>query len=605
MPRPLRTDRTRFVSLLALCLLIVAGVGCERVQGQSPALAPLALTDATSRIEAWPAVTVLFDTERRLTIADAPASFGRFQRPTTSYATLGVSPAAVWLRIPVDVDRESDGNWILDIDYAPIDVVDVYQLRNGRVEQQYALGSMRPFEARPLNSRTHSVPFRLEPGGHYDIVVRAENRGTFILPITLNKPTAFHAAAMWEQMLQGVLGGIGLCLLLYSFAQWAVLREPFFLKYCILITGSLMFSLVQFGIGLQYLWTDAFAFESHAGGTAALVALVGSFLFVEQALDEPRRTRSFQRLMNGGAIFCGVLAVLFQFDVLPLSLITAVVSVLGPLPALIGVPGAVRMTRRGDPIGAALLIAWLVYFATTAVIIGVIGGIVPAQFWTMHSFQFGATVDMVAFMYVLGLRTKAVRDVAQRASVERDLMRSLALTDPLTGLNNRRGLSLELEGRRRDTSGVLALYLIDVDGFKAVNDRDGHEAGDELLVQISNRLRGAVRASDIVARLGGDEFVVVADGMSGERPAEELGLSLLALADEAFTLTRHTVRIGLTVGYVLSPPASRDPVTLLQQADAAMYEGKRDGKGSLRRAIGTESGAADPGPLAQPLATER
>ncbi len=604
MPRQQRARRLWFAPLLALCLALLAPLTGRQVTA-ADAASPLALTDADGRLEAWPHTTVLFDPERALTIADMPAAFDRFEKPGTSYATLGVSPAAVWLRIPLQVDEASTGDWILDIDYAPINIVDVHLLRDGQVVQQFALGSSRPVASRPLRSRTHAAPFALQPGAHYDIVIRAESLGTFILPITLNTPTRFHAAALQEQMLQGVLGGIGLCLVLYSLTQWLMLREPFFLKYCTLIAGSLLFSLVQFGIGVQYLWTDFTAFEGHAGGLAALIALIGSFLFIEQALDEPRATPTFARLMKGGAIGCGLLAGVFLLDVVPLAFITAVVSVLGPLPALMGLPGAVRMARRGDPVGSALLVAWLIYFATTAVIIGVISGAVPATFWTLHSFQLGATFDMVAFTYVLGLRTKAVRDVAQRASVERDLMRSLALTDPLTGLSNRRGLSQLLEEDRRQSPGLLALYLIDVDGFKAVNDRDGHEAGDELLVQISNRLRGAVRPVDSVARLGGDEFVVVADGISGEGAAEELGRALVALADDPFVLSRQTVRVGLTVGYVLSPPVPRGLTPLLQHADAAMYDGKREGKGRLRRATTDALEASTPGPLVEPLASER
>lgn len=594
--------RLRRLIVLALGLAVLAGavgpllltVAAQAPTAQTPAVSNtltagrdvLRLTDESGRVEAWPVTTVLFDAERRLTVRDVSAALDRFQRPTTSYATLGANPATAWLHIPVEVDPGSNGDWILDIDYAPLDVVDVFVQRGADIEQRAAIGSRRPFGNRPLHSRTHSVPLLLQSSTRYDLFIRAESSGTLILPITLNKPTTFHAEAVKEQMLQGVLTGLGLCLLLYSLTQWLVLREPFFLKYAVLISGSLLFSLLQFGIGMQFLWTDHFTLERHAGGTAALIAMAGSFLFIEQAVSDSTTTTIFQRLMKGGAIGSAAIALLFQFDLVPDSFITALVSVLGPVPALMGMPGAVRMVRRGNPIGAALLVAWLVYFVTTGIIIGVIGGVVPANFWTLHAFQFGATFDMVAFTYVLGLRTKAVREVAQRASVERDLMRSLAITDPLTGLTNRRGLGHVLDDARtrRLPYGVLALYLIDVDGFKAVNDRDGHEAGDELLVQISNRLRAAVRGSDIVARLGGDEFVVVADGLSDDALAEELGLKLVGLADEPFALTLQTVRIGLTVGYALSPPLERDPATLLKYADAAMYDGKRAGKRCLRRA---------------------
>lgn len=580
--------------VLAFCLLALSAFASAAPPGAGGD-DTLLLVDRVGRIEAWPTVTVLFESGEPLTIEQVSRSFERFARPRSAYAALGVSTAAVWLRIPLAVAADSDGHWILDVDYAPLDLIDAYLLgKEGDVLERVALGNRRPFASRPLQSRTHTVPLTMRAGERYDLVIRVVSSGTLVLPVTLNKPTAFHAAAVREQMLQGVLTGIALCLLLYSLAQWLVLREPFFLKYCVLITGSLLFSLLHFGIGTQYLWTDLFAIEHYAGGMSALVALIGSFLFIEQALDESHRSKAFPRLMKGGAVGCALLAVVYPLDLVASTTITALISVLGPLPALFGIPGAVRKARAGDPIGGTLLVAWVVYFFTTAIIIGVIGGWMPAQFWTLHAFQFGATFDMVAFTYVLGLRTRAIRQVAQRASVERDLLRSLATTDPLTGLANRRGLSHALlDVQDRATSpGLLALYLIDVDGFKLVNDRFGHEAGDELLIQISSRLRSAVRASDIVARLGGDEFVVVASGLASEPLAEDLGHALVALGERPFALARGTAQVGLTVGYALAPPVERDPAVLLQHADAAMYNGKRAGKRCLRRAA-----AGDPPPI--------
>lgn len=546
----------------------------------------LRLVPRVGRVEAWPATSLLFDPERRLTIDDVPSAFNRFETPRTRYGTLGVRAEPVWLRIPLDVDTGSHGHWVLEIDYPPLPRVDVYLLSEGRVVQRAALGSHRPFDARPLRSRTHAVPLELQPGGSYDVVIRVESDGSLILPITFNTPTEFHASAEREQMLQGVLGGVGLCLLLYSLAQWVALREPFFLKYCILISGSLMFSLLHFGIGMQLLWTDRVGIEAHAGGMAALIALIGSFLFVEQALDEPRRTRTFARAMKGGALFCLAVAMLYGVNAIDTPSVTALVSLLGPIPALMGVPGAVRRVRRGDPIGGALLVAWSIYFLTTAIIIGVIRGQLPANFWTMHAFQFGATFDMLVFTYVLGLRTRAIQQVAQRTRVERDLMHELAMTDSLTGLINRRGLTARLGEaiERSRSTDLLALYWIDVDGFKAVNDRCGHDVGDALLVQIGKRLRASIRGSDLVARLGGDEFVVIAEGLQTPQRAGDVGRTLVAGADDPFALGGHTVRIGLTIGYAIAPLDTTDPALLMQLADAAMYEGKRAGKHCLRRA---------------------
>jgi diguanylate cyclase len=574
-------DLLRTIAALAAMLVLAAG------SAHASGGAALALQDSVGSVQAWPAVTILPDPQKSLTAQQAYAAAAQFEAPSTSYATLGVRKDAVWLRIPIQVDAASDGQWILDMAYAPVNLLDVFLVTQGAVAHKASLGGLRPFGDRPMQSRTHSVALILQAGTSYDLLIRAESGGALIMPITLNKPDAFHAMSINEQMLQGLLSGIALCLLLYSLVQAVSLRESLFLKYALLIAGSMMFSLLQFGIGTQYLWTDHLWMKQHAAGLAALMAMCGSFLFIEHTLAEPGSSRLFSRVMKGGAIGCAVLAVVYCLDIFDTRALTALVTVIGPLPSLLGIPGAISRARRGDTVGLALLLAWIVYILCTAIITGVIRGQIDANFWTLHSFQFGATFDMLAFMYVLGQRTKAIRLVAQRAEVERDLMHSLAITDPLTGLANRRGLRDALTGVLTSNQGsrLVAVYMTDVDGFKPVNDRYGHDTGDELLVHMSKRMRDTVRASDIVARLGGDEFVVVATDLHSEQHAHELGAKLVAAFDAPFTLKQHSVRVGLTVGYAVAPSDAQDTTTLLQLADAAMYEGKQAGKHCLRRAL--------------------
>ncbi len=567
--------------LVALCLL----------QGSFPTHAratALELRDDLLSIEAWPAVTVLPDPSGTLLVNDVLAELARFQTPPGTSGTLGVRAEPVWVRIPVTVPVASNGLWVLDIDYPVLQRIEVYLAADGHVTQQATLGSLQPYTQRPLRSRTHALPLTMLPGHAYDLLLRVETRGAMVLPITLNKPTTWHSKALNEQMLQGILTGLALCLLIYSLAQWLNLRDILFIQYALLITGSLLFSLHLFGLGTQYLWRDMPWVELHAASLAALTATCGSFLFISQALAGDRPRSRLLRSMRGGAVLCVVLAALYALDLLSTRAVTGIVSILGLVPALMGIPGAVRRARLGDPVGSTLLLAWLVYFLATATVIGVIQGWVPVNFWTLHSFQFGATLDMLLFMRVLGLRTKALRLEALDANRERDVMRSLAHTDPLTGLPNRRGLNISLASAlsRCSAEKMLAVYVMDLDGFKPVNDQHGHDVGDELLVAVTRRLQGHVRQSDLVARLGGDEFVVMAGQLQSLQQAQELGHKLLDAFRSPFSLNNVQVEIGLTIGYAIAPHDSTDAIGLLKLADAAMYSGKQGGKFCLRRNTG-------------------
>ncbi|MFN4120182.1 diguanylate cyclase domain-containing protein [Acidovorax sp.] len=566
--------------------LLWALLACPVAQAQA---APLVLNDERGTIDAWPAATLLVDPSLALTVEDVMARRHQFALPPSVGATLGMRSDAVWLRIPFAVPAASESQWILELNHADLNHIDVYLTTGGSVAQRATLGSLEPYAQRPLQSRSHAVPLQLLPGLEYELLVRIQTRGAMILPIAFHTPAAMLSKAVNEQMLQGVLTGLALCLLVYSVAQWLSLREPLFIQYALLTSGSLLFSLHLFGVGRQYLWSDNLWYETHVAGLAALLATCGSFLFISQALAGDRPGSRFLKIMRGGAVLCAVLALAYAVDAISTRAVTAIVSVLGLVPALMGIPGAARRAVRGDGVGTSLLLAWLIYFIATATVIGVINGWVPVNFWTLHSFQFGATLDMLLFMRVLGLRTKALRREALDANRERDVMHSLAHTDPLTGLPNRRGLSIALSSAlsRCGPDKLLAVYVMDLDGFKPVNDQHGHDVGDELLIAVTRRLQGHVRQSDVVARLGGDEFVVMTGHLSSVQQAQELGNKLLDAFRSPFSLGNNVqVEVGLTIGYAIAPHDSNDAVGLLKLADAAMYSGKQGGKFCVRRNTG-------------------
>lgn len=573
---PLRGGLWRVAALLALWL------GCASVQAQP---APLQLQAQQPAAGLWQALQMLPDPEQRYTAQELLQGGPAFGPMPPTQGTLGVRAEPVWLRLPLELAASAPGRWVLDIDYAPLQRIDLVLASGGRIVQQAALGSHVPFAQRPLPTRSHAVELDLQPGVAYELLLRVQTQGAMVLPLRLSPPAMHAEHALREQMLQGLLTGLALCLWIYSLAQWINQREVLFLQYTLLISGSLLFSLHFFGVGAQYLWGGLPWFEQHASGMSALMATCGSFLFIGQALAAGNPRNRLMRAMRWGAAGTALLALAFALDLFDTRVLAAIVSVLGLVPALMGIPGAVARMRQGDAVGGTLLLAWLVYFVATATVIGVIRGWVPVNFWTLHSFQFGATLDMLLFMRVLGLRSKALRLAAENARTERDTLHWLAHTDPLTNLPNRRGMQEALSNALRLCchEQQLAVYLLDLDGFKPVNDEHGHDVGDELLVAVARRLQGHVRATDLVARLGGDEFVVVASALESPAQAHDLANKLLDAFHAPFTLSSTKVQVGLTIGYALAPLDAYDATSLLKLADAAMYQGKQNGKFRVQR----------------------
>ncbi|QNP59376.1 diguanylate cyclase [Paenacidovorax monticola] len=569
----------RLLLVLCLCLGLPA----------AHASPPLVLEPGRQVLNAWPAITLLGDDTFGLGVQDMLGRLAQFAPPANLNGSLGVhNQEAMWLRLPLEVGDAPNGPWVVSIGYSSLQEVDIYLTREGQVLQQALLGYLRPPGKATLSSRTPAMLLNLQAGQRYDVLVRIRTQGPMILPITVSEMPHGLYLALREQMLQGLLNGLALCLLIYSLIQWASQHERLFAYYALVVLGSTGFSLQFFGIGAQFLWPGNVWMAAHAGIVAGLVALAGSFLFLGYTLLSPSTPRSYQRMMHAGAAATTLVCLAFAFDWLEPRGATAFMSLVGPLPSLLSIPAALRRVREKDPVGTTLLFAWLAYGAAAAVMVGLVQGWLPANFWTMHSFQLGATIDMLLFMRVLGLRSRALHLAAIDAHRERDTLHSLAHTDPLTGLPNRRGLHVALGNSllRCGPQHLVAVYMLDLDGFKPVNDQYGHDVGDELLVAVTRRLLGHVRESDVVARLGGDEFVVMTSHLSQPEQAHDLGMKLLDAFRSPFALGDLQVHVGLTIGYALAPHDSGDAIGLLRLADAAMYSGKQAGKFCLRRNTG-------------------
>ncbi|MFK5599206.1 diguanylate cyclase domain-containing protein [Methylobacterium sp. HMF5984] len=187
-----------------------------------------------------------------------------------------------------------------------------------------------------------------------------------------------------------------------------------------------------------------------------------------------------------------------------------------------------------------------------------------------------------------------IRDIAQRKEAERQ-MAHMARHDPLTGLPNRllfrEQLAREIVRAQRGGGGF-ALFCLDLDQFKLVNDTLGHPAGDSLLCAVAQRLNGLVRAEDIVARLGGDEFVIIQTGTGRIEEAVALAERLLVAVATPFDLGGYPARIGLSIGIARAPDDELDADRLFLHADQALFRAKAAGRGGYHLYRSEEVGPA-------------
>lgn len=592
----------RLLAVVGLCLgLRVAAAGTAP---------PLQLDDRSAEVDAWPSVTMLADASHRLDLAGVLQRRSDFEAPTTPAGNLGKRSEAVWLHLQLRTQR--GGRWVLAIDYPPLNRVDVHLLADGRVLSTHRLGNDQPFSQRPMKARAHAVTLDLDAGRPYELLLRVRTDSTMVLPIALYREDAFAQHEARHQLLQGLLQGLLLALMIYSAVNGLSLRDPLFACYGGLLLGMAVFFTAYTGIGQQHLWDEQVGLMAMAAPLGVALSLVAGGPFFARSLGMQSEHPWVTRGLYAVSAIAAVGMVLMVTGVLSYGQAQTAVTMLGPLPMLLALRPALRQARRGSAMARMMLIGWGAYLVTALGMAALLRGLLPASFWTLHLFQFGMLLEMLAWMRVLGLRLEAVRRDAEQAELDRHRLHSLAHTDALTGLPNRRGLhdalALALGPKRAatDDERLLAVFMLDLDGFKPINDRLGHDAGDTLLIQVGQRLLGCVRNGDMVARLGGDEFVVMATSLATPADAQALGLKILDAFGRPFLLSGRPCTVGLTIGYALAPTHGRDPRTLLTRADEAMYAGKQAGRHCLHRWEAATPGTAGsraggPAPASQPL----
>jgi diguanylate cyclase (GGDEF)-like protein/PAS domain S-box-containing protein len=176
------------------------------------------------------------------------------------------------------------------------------------------------------------------------------------------------------------------------------------------------------------------------------------------------------------------------------------------------------------------------------------------------------------------------RDATDQVALEHQL-RHEAFHDPLTGLANRALLTDRAEqalARSVRSGATVAVLLIDLDGFKGVNDSLGHQVGDVVLCEVARRLESLVRSEDTVARLGGDEFVVLIDDVSGLEETKALAARVCDVLRPRFSLPGWDYAVTASVGVAIGSASGTDAPDLLRDADTAMYVAKTGGKDSVR-----------------------
>ncbi|MFA7292319.1 MAG: 7TM diverse intracellular signaling domain-containing protein [Rhodocyclaceae bacterium] len=602
------------VLCLAICLFVSA-----------PLLAasqPLPLYASADQIALAAHVEILEDPDGRLSIDDVrqPEHATRFRaHPSSGELNLGYSASAWWLRVTLQPTLATSPDWLLEVGFPTLDNVAFFAPDSSTAVLS---GDSVHFEQRPFRHRHFVFPIKLAPGQTQTLHLRVSSAGSLTVPLTLWQPQALHASDQDAYGAHALYYGMLLALGLYNLLLWFSLRDRSYLAYVAFVAAMAVGQLAQGGFGYQYLWPDwlgweAMAFSSGYAATGFFGALF-TRIFLDTAKHHPHLDRVIVILAAGFAL--AALAPLL----LPYRQSAIATSLLGVSFAAVAVFSALVALRRGDAGARFFLAAWSLLLGGVAIMGLRNMALLPTNFFTANGIQIGSALEMLLLSFALADRIHLLRKEKEAAqlralqaereridvlvSSERALeahvearTRELAETnerlrkseirlhdmahhDPLTGLANRTLLFDRIshaQQRATRRGEGFAVLLIDLDGFKAVNDSLGHDAGDQMLSVIANRLRESIRAADTVARIGGDEFVVLVEEARDIAAVTMLAEKIVRTLSQPTSIADSKVTIGASIGIALWPIHGETAQRLLRSADQAMYTAKRSGPGKV------------------------
>ncbi len=526
----------------------------------------------------------------------------------------GFDKTPLWVRFELKNSAPQARHLVLEIANPLLDQVDVW---TGTTEHRSLLasaGDQRPLNGQTLLAPNIAIPLDLAAGETLPVLLRIETSGSLNVPLAIMDVSHYTgqttALIAFQVLLLGALLGIGI----YQFMVFLQLRERGFLLYSLFILFSTLTlaglqGLPQTYFGSTYrLYADTMILVSYA------LALMSALSFILTALSV-RASRPRYAMAAQGLTFACATA-LCLISVLDYGFMIRLMTVLSSSTVIVVI--TIQVRRMLDHYEPAYYSGGATIFAGIGVILYIAGksGWIEPSLLTHHAADIG--ILLMAVFYALALsqridREQKLRIQAQRATMNaqkqllttektlnkeldnlvqertRDLeeandkLRHMSLTDPLTGLSNRRHLDQQLENsliQSRDTATPLSLMIADIDHFKQINDTYGHPFGDACLVEVARRIQAEIpETSSTAARLGGEEFVILLEGTPHEKALLTAEAIAAALRNTPVTSEGHETRLTASFGLITTIPESdTSGLDLINRADALLYRAKQNGR---------------------------
>jgi diguanylate cyclase (GGDEF)-like protein len=506
--------------------------------------------------------------------------------PVKSSFSYGSTRSAIWVKLDLSAPAgcsNTPQNWLLRINVPYHDQIDAYW-QDANHQLIHWQGGDQAQSADQQTARLPTIPVNLlssDPLNPQTFLIRFVSQNTLNVSMDLISEQAYQRHEQKMLLVSAFIGALIVLSLLFAFVQLFIFRDKGFLFFAG-FTASISF-IMMFVHG----WTGVFWPARFGDAIGTLAQAFGLFFLVllsNELLKLKHHTKKLFYAQFSAAslivVWAGVAVFMGQYRwSLPVTHLVAFIIL------AILLFTAIRLLRK-EPLAKVYVLVFSVTIFALMVRIGVIEGFVPINFWTDNSMSLAFTMQVLLFLLVMFMQNYQEREQRLKLEAANAQLFTSASTDYLTGLLNRRYFfelaHTELERARR-YARPLACLMLDIDLFKAINDRYGHAVGDKALVAFAETLKRELRREDLVARLGGEEFVVLL-------PEQSLSEALTTAARLKAQITQTEVELSgsdspltMTVSMGVSAllPADATLDALMMRADNALYSAKAGGRNRI------------------------
>ncbi|MFZ5841309.1 MAG: sensor domain-containing diguanylate cyclase [Pseudomonadota bacterium] len=494
-----------------------------------------------------------------------------FQPSNRAIPSLGIGEPPTWFRLVLLNPHAEARSLQLLIGASWLDQVDVYQVHDQQSLQQWSLGDERRDAQTLIPGGGYAVPLTVSPG-RTELFIRVHSADPLLFELSLASPQQQAQADRGRHYLYGGLYGFLLALAAFNLLLFGGMGTRSHLRYAIYLLTFIALNLAYTGHGLSLFWPGEVMLQRYI--ILLLMLLYGSsglwFACTFLALDQHATRLKFMleaAVLSTLALMLALIALDQHVAAVFLAFFFAIAFAL--MMVLLGIV----TIRHGRSVGRYYLLAVTAGAGGAIVTALTVWGWIPATATGFHAVEIGMVAE--ATMLALALANRMRHH--ERAQKEAE---QLARQDALTGLPNRRGFFEQAAGvwgnvlRRQRPLSVL---MIDIDHFKPVNDRYGHDVGDQVLVTVANLLKQNSRVGDIVARWGGEEFLLLLPETALEQASALAERIRMAVAEQASLAAQYEHRLTVSIGCVQHHDEA-SLTDLIRAADQCLYSAKEQGR---------------------------